>query len=112
MEDSEVVDRAPDIGDAADFLEVLGLLRSALGAVRGKLFVADAMRLGGLSRRSQYRMSLIARALRHLGWERGRYRIDGRLRYMYAKGTRLQREVILDVVRGEEDQLVVKEKQP
>ncbi len=80
-----------------DFLGVLELLHHALGDTTGRLHIADTHLLGGVQRPSHYRMSLIARALRQLGWERTRYRIDGKLTYMYAKGTRLQRETVLRV---------------
>lgn len=93
--------------DTSDFLEVVTRLRSVLGDFRGRIRVVDAQALAGLGRPSYYRMSLIARALRHLGWKRSRYRFEGVLTYAYAKGTRLQRENILDVERGEDKQLVV-----
>lgn len=90
------------------FLEVLSRLRRALGDVRGKIRVTDAIGLAGSGRRSRARSRLIARALRHLGWQRGRYRFAGVLTYAYAKGTRLQRETILDVERGADGLFVVK----
>lgn len=98
-------------GDVADFLEVVGRLRRSLGDARGKIRVTDAIVLAGLGRRSHYRSRLIARALRHLGWQRGRYRFAGALTYAYAKGTRLQRETILDVERVD-GQFVVSRREP
>jgi hypothetical protein len=94
--------------DAADFLGVVTRLRGALGDARGKIRVAVVQALAGLERPSYYRMSLIARAMRHLGWKRARYRFNGSLAYAYARGTRLQRESILEVERDEGGQLVVK----
>ena len=100
--------------DQADFLVVLALLRKALGDARGKMLVSDAQRLGldDLQRASHYRKGLIARALRYLGWARCRSRFDGTLKYAYARGTRLQRENILDVVLDAEGHLVVKQREP
>lgn len=83
--------------EASDLLEMVTRLRSALGDARGKIRVADVQALAGLDRPSYYRMSLIARALRHLGWKRSRYRFAGTLGYGYARGTRLQREEILEI---------------
>jgi hypothetical protein len=93
--------------EAADFLEMVGRLRVALGDVRGKIRVGDVHALAGLDRPTYYRMNLIARALRHLGWRRSRYRFDGGVRYAYARGTRLQREDILEIERGVGDQYVL-----
>ena len=105
-------ERTPDLGDAAIFLEVLSRLRLALATARGKIRVSDAQVLAGLDRKSHYGSRLIARALRHLGWQRSRYRFDGKVAYAYAKGTRLQRETILEVASGDEGQLVVKRREP
>lgn len=105
-------DRPSDLGDTSVFLEVLSRLRHALGDARGKLRVSDAQVLAGLDRKSHYGSRLTARALRHLGWERSRYRFDGKVAYAYAKGTRLQRETILEVTSGEAGQLVVKRRDP
>lgn len=110
-EDSAITEVAPDLEDASAFLEVLSLLRRSLDNFRGKIRVVDVHALGGLTRRSHYRSQLIARALRHLGWERGRYRFDGKISYAYAKGTRLQRETILELATGDDDQLVVKRRE-
>jgi hypothetical protein len=83
--------------EASDFLGMVSLLRGALGDARGKIRVVDVQALAGLARPSYYRMSLIARALRHLGWKRSRYRFNGSVAYGYARGTRFQREEILDI---------------
>jgi len=94
--------------DVSDFLVVLSRLRAALGDARGKIRVADVQALAALERPSYYRMSLIARALRHLGWKRSRYRFDGTLGYGYGRGTRLQRENILEIERLADGQVVLK----
>lgn len=65
--------------------------------------------LAGLERPSYYRMNLIARALRHLGWRRTRCRFGGTLAYGYSRGTRLQREDILEIERREDGQVTLKE---
>jgi hypothetical protein len=102
---------ASDLGDASTFLEVLSRLRQALGDARGKIRVSDAQLLAGLDRKSHYASRLIARALRHLGWQRRRFRFDGEHAYGYAKGTRLQRETVLEVASGDDGQLVVKRRE-
>lgn len=110
MSDGNSVDAAvSEASDAADFLAVLSRLRVSLGEARGKIRVSDVQALAGLERPSYYRMCLIARALRHLGWKRSRVRFDGTLAYGYARGSRLQREDILKVVRGEDGQPSLKE---
>ena len=86
--------------EAADLLEMVGRLRTALGDARGKIRVGDVQVLAGLDRCSYYRMSLIARALRHLGWERSRCRFNGTVGYGYVRGTRLQRKDILEIELG------------
>lgn len=83
--------------ETADFLAMVSRLRAALGDTRGKIRVVDVQALAGLDRPSYYRMSLIARAMRHLGWKRSRYRFNGTIAYAYARGTRLQREAILEI---------------
>lgn len=102
----------PDNSDATAFLEVLTRLRQALGDARGKIRVSDVHQLAGLGRPTDYRSRLIARALRHLGWERRRYRFEGSIAYAYAKGTRLQRETILEVASCDSGQLAVKRREP
>ena len=108
----EVAEPLPDSSDATTFLEVLTRLRQALGDARGKIRVADVHQLAGLGKPTDYRSRLIARALRHLGWERGRARFDGAIAYAYVKGTRLQRETILEVASGDGGQLAVKRRDP
>jgi hypothetical protein len=94
--------------EASDLLGMVTLLRGALGDARGKIRVVDVQALAGLDRPSYYRMSLIARALRHLGWKRSRYRFNGTVAYGYGRGTRLQREDILEVERSADGQFVLK----
>ena len=101
-----------DIADDADYQLVLTRLRNALGDEHGKIRVSDVQRLVD-ERRSYYRGRLIARAMRKLGWERGRYRFDGVPLYAYARGTHLQREIVLEVSRsGDGVGFVVKKKDP
>lgn len=94
--------------EASNLLEMVTRLRGLLGDVRGKIRVADVQTLAGLDRASYYRMSLIARALRHLGWKRSRYRFNGAVAYGYARGTRLQREEILEIERGADGHYALK----
>lgn len=98
-------------GDEA-FVEVREKLRAALDDARGKLRAADALVLAGFKSPSYHRKQLVARALRDLGWERGRFRFNGSLLYAYARGSQLEREVMLDVERGDDDRLVVKRREP
>jgi hypothetical protein len=102
------VDELPDNA----FELVLERLRAALVDSRGKLRAMDALALAGFESPSYHRTQLVARALRELGWERGRYRFHGSLLYAYARGTRLEREVLLEVERGGDDRLVVKRRAP
>ena len=95
--------------DTADFLVVVQRLRDTLGERRGRIRVSDVQELAGLERPSYYRMNLIARALRHLGWRRTRCRFGGTLAYGYSRGTRLQREDILEIERREDGQVTLKE---
>lgn len=94
--------------EASDLLEMVTRLRGLLGDVRGKIRVGDVQALAGLDRASYYRMSLIARALRHLGWKRSRYRFNGAVAYGYARGTRLQREEILEIECGTDGHYALK----
>lgn len=95
-----------------DLLVVTARLRSALADSLGKLRVSDALTLAGFDRPSFYRSQIIGRAMRDLGWSRGRYRFDGAVKYAYARGTRLQRESILEVEREADGQLVVRRREP
>lgn len=90
-----------------DDLAVTARLRCALGGVQGKLRATDAIMLAGFDRPSFYRTRLVSRAMREIGWDRGRLRFNGVLLYSYARGSRLEREVVLDVERGDDGQLVV-----
>jgi hypothetical protein len=96
--------------DADDLLAVMNRLRSPLSEVSGKLRVSDALELAGLSHPSFHRSRLLTRAMRDLGWERARLRIDGALSYVYARGSLLEREVLLVLERGAGDQLFVKQR--
>ncbi len=95
-----------------DLVAVTSRLRRALAATRGRLRVDDAILLAGFKRRSQLRSTLVGRAMRRLGWERGRYRFDGDLGYAYARGSSLEREVVLDVERRGNGRLVVVTRSP
>lgn len=98
--------------DLADLLAVTARLRSTLGDSCGKLRVADALALAGFDRPSFHRKRLVALALRDLGWDRERRRFDGELLYAYSRGSVLEREVILDVARGDDGSIVVKRREP
>ena len=100
-----------ELGEGA-FEVVLERLRTALGEKRGKLRASDALAIAGFDSPSYHRKQLVARALRDLGWERGRFRFNGGLLYAYARGTQLEREVMLDVERSGDDQIVVRTRQP
>lgn len=100
-----------ELGDDA-FDLVMQRLRAALDGASGKLRASDALALAGFNSPSYHRKQLVARALRDLGWERGRFRFNGSLLYAYARGTQLEREVMLDVARGDDDCLVVKRREP
>jgi len=93
------------------FVGVVERLRGLLGDARGKLRAQDALTLAGFKSPSYQRSQLVARALRSLGWERGRYRFRGKLRYAYARGTPLEREAMLDIERGEDDLLIVRQRE-
>jgi len=105
---AEVAAASPASEEAAALLAMVTCLRRLLGDARGKIRVGDVHALAGLDRPSYYRMSLIARALRLMGWKRARYRFRGSLAYGYARGTRFQREEILDIAYGEDGQLGLK----
>ena len=100
-----------ELGEDA-FAVVVERLRAALGDSRGKLRASGALALAGFKSPSYHRQQLVARALRELGWERGRYRFNGELLYAYARGTQLEREAMLDVERGDDDRLVVRRREP
>ncbi len=95
-----------------DLSMVTSRLRSSLEGVRGKLRVTDVWTLAGFAGPSNARAKLVAHAMRSLGWDRGRLRFDGALRYAYVRGSQLEREVVLDVQRGEDGQLIVKQREP
>lgn len=95
-----------------DLIDVTSRLRVSLDNAHGKLRAADALLLAGFARPSRLRTILVARAMLGLGWERGRYRFNGALKSAFARGSALEREIILDVERSDEDQLVVRRKEP
>jgi hypothetical protein len=99
------------VDEPKDFEDVLKRLQIALGDTRGKLRAADALALAGFKSPSYHRKQVVSRALRDLGWERGRFRFQGNLLYAYARGTQLEREVMLDVVHGDDDQPIVKRRE-
>jgi hypothetical protein len=83
-----------------DRLEQLRLreqLQAVLRGLRGRILVDDVLALAGGSRRSFALLRLVAGAMRDLGWVRRRCRFEGVLRYAYVKGSRLQRETVLDL---------------
>jgi hypothetical protein len=90
-----------------DFLAVRTRLRGPLSGRRGKLRVTDAIELAGFTHTSFHRARLVTRAMQDLGWDRARLRIDGNLQYVYARGTVLEREELLVIERGADDQRVV-----
>ena len=95
-----------------DLLVVTSRLRAALDGAHGKLRIVDALALAGFARPSNARAKLVAGAMRDLGWDRGRLRFDGALCYAYARGSQLEREVVLVVERSDDGQLVVKRREP
>jgi hypothetical protein len=95
-----------------DLLVVAERLRTALADSLGKLRVSDALALAGFDRPSFGRSQIVGRAMRELGWSRGRYRFDGVVKYAYARGTPLERETVLEVDRGADGQLVVRRREP
>jgi len=97
---------------ADDLLAVMDRLRSLLSEASGKLRVSDALVLAGFAGPSFHRSRLLTRAMRDLGWDRARLRFDGTLSYVYARGSLLEREVLLVVARGDDNQFVVKRREP
>jgi hypothetical protein len=95
-----------------DLSDVTSRLRLVLADANGKLRVDDAIVLAGFACPSFQRTRLVGRAMRQLGWERCRCRFDGVLAYAYARGSVLEREVVLGVARDEEGQLVVTRREP
>ena len=93
--------------DDPDLLAVRSRLRGPLSGRRGKLRVEDALELAGFTHPSFHRSRLVSRAMQDLGWDRARLRIDGNLRYVYARGTVIEREDLLVIERGDDDQRVV-----
>ena len=95
-----------------DLIDVTARLLAALDGAYGKLRAVDALRLAGFERRTDLRSRIVSRALLRLGWDGGRYRFNGVLETAFRRGTALEREIILDVERGDDGKLVVKAKEP
>lgn len=95
-----------------DLIEVTTGLRRALEGIHGKLRATDAIRLAGFERRTRLRAVIVARAMRELGWEQGRCRFNGALESAYARGSSLEREIVLDVECGVDGRLSVKRSEP
>ena len=100
------------LAEDPDFAPLCDRLRDLLADASGKLRADDALFLAGFDRRSPARSRLLANAMRQLGWERGRFRFGGSLEYAFARGSLLEREVILEVDRGEDGRLVVRRREP
>ncbi len=100
-----------DARDLDDLLAVAERLRAALEGAHGKLRVVDALVLAGFDRSSRVRLKLVADAMRQLGWDRARLRFNGALFYAYARGSHLEREVILDLVR-KDGKIFIKRREP
>ena len=78
---------------------LVDVLHRALANRTGKLRVSDAYLICGIEpgKVNQDQISRFGRAIRELGWERQRLRVDGALQYAYVKGTAAEREVELVV---------------
>ena len=98
-------------GRDEDMARVLKRLRASLGEANGKLRASDALTLAGFSSPSYHRRQVVSRALRELGFLRGRYRVNGNMLYAYARGTPLEREAMLVVERLPDGKAVVKRKE-
>lgn len=101
--------RAPD---TIDLQAVTTHLRAGLGEVVGRLRARDALVLAGFSSPSFQRKRLVVLAMHDLGWERARARFHGVLSHAYVRGTQLEREGIIDVVRGADGQPRMKRSEP
>jgi hypothetical protein len=106
------VDADVDADADQDLITVRARLRAALEGAHGRLRATDAIRLAGFKRRTYLRALLVARSMRELGWDQARCRFNGTLETAYARGSGLEREIILDVERGTDGQLTVKAKEP
>jgi hypothetical protein len=94
-------------GRDEDLARVLKRLRVSIGDACGKLRASDALTLAGFSSPSYHRRQVVSRALRELGFERGRYRVNGKMLYAYARGTPLEREAMIVVERTADGKPVV-----
>lgn len=76
---------------------LVDVLHRALGNKTGKLRVSDAYLICGIEagKVNQDLIERFGRAIRELGWERGRRRFNGLLQYVYVKGNLVERDVDL-----------------
>jgi hypothetical protein len=86
-------------------------LRTSIGDACGKLRASDALTLAGFSSPSYHRRQVVSKALREMGFERGRYKVNGTMLYAYASGTPLEREAMLVVVKAADGKPIVKRKE-
>lgn len=96
-EDPEGLDVSGASLDRLEQLRVRTQLQAVLRGLRGRILVDDVITLAHGSRHSSASLRLVAGAMRDLGWVRRRCRFEGVLRYAYVKGSRLQREAVLDL---------------
>jgi len=78
-------------------------IAEALGNLNGKILSADAWKLMGkpAGQRSQEDNARFGEAMRLNGWERLHARIDGQVRWVYARGTAKERERRIEVHEDE-----------
>jgi hypothetical protein len=98
-------------GRDEDLARVLKRLRASLGDAGGMLRASDALTLAGFASPSYHRRQVVSRALRELGFSRGRYRVNGNMLYAYVRGTPLEREAMFVVERAADGKPVVKRKE-
>jgi len=98
-------------GRDKDIARVLKRLRASIGDACGKLRATDALLLAGFSSPSNHRRQIVSAALRELGFERGRFRVNGEMLYAYARGTPLEREAMLEVMQGPDGTPFVKRRE-
>ena len=94
------IDGSSDLSQAPDADDPLvDVLHHALGIRTGKIRVSDAYLICGLEagKVNQDQIVRFGRAIRALGWARGRRRRNGVLEYVYVKGDAKEREVALSV---------------
>ena len=98
-------------GRDEDMARVLKRLRASIGEINGKLRASDALTLAGFTSPSYHRQRVVSRALRDMGFEYGRHRVNGKMLYAYARGTPLEREAMIVVERSADGKPVVKRKE-